>query len=253
MRSTILAACLAAACLQAQAQMPSRLYLTTEARSTYGGQAARPPAGVSTDTIRAMMARAGIVYSLDPLPWKRAYNTALERPDACVYATSRIPERERQFKWVGPISQIDWVLMARADRGLQLRSLEDARGLRIGTYNGDVRDQYLRVRGFDVDPVTEDLGNPRKLMMNRIDLWATSTQRGAATVKRLGYAGKIVPILTFNRTSLYLACNRAVPDALVARMNEALASMERDGSRRAILDKHAEARPEEGQAGVAGR
>lgn len=249
MRSTILAAYLAATCLQAQAQ-PPRLYLTTETRSTYGGQASRPAAGAATDTVRAVMARAGIVHSLDPLPWKRAYNTALERADACVYPTSRIPERERQFKWVGPISQIDWVLMARADRGMQLRSLDDARGLRIGTYHGDVRDQYLHARGFDVDPVTDDLANPRKLMLNRVDLWATSIQRATGTVKRLGYTGKIVPVLTFNRTSLYLACNHAVPDALVARMNEALASMERDGSRRAILEKHAQARLDEGQAGV---
>lgn len=248
MRSTILAACLAAACLQAQAQMPSSLYLTTEP-----SPAAAAHGGIATDTVREVMARAGIGYSIDPLPWKRAYNTALDRSDACVYPTSRIPERESQFKWVGPISDIDWVLMARADRHMQLGSLEDARGLRIGTYNGDARDEYLRVRGFQVESVTDDLANPRKLMLNRIDLWAASAQRSGAVLKRLGYTGKIVPVLTFNRTSLYLACNRRVPDALVARMNEALASMERDGGRRAIWQRHVGARPKEGQAGAAGR
>jgi polar amino acid transport system substrate-binding protein len=47
-----------------------------------------------------------------------------------------------------------------------------------------------------------------------------------------------VPVLTFKQIRVYLACNRAVPDALVARMSGALASMERDGSRRAIMHKY---------------
>jgi ABC-type amino acid transport substrate-binding protein len=123
-------------------------------------------------------------YTIDLLPWKRAYTAALERPDACVFSTTRTPEREASFKWVGPIGEADWVLMARADRAFSLRSLDDARGYRIGTYNGDARDDYLRTRGFDVDPAQNDLINPRKLMMNRIDLWAASMQRGSLALDR---------------------------------------------------------------------
>jgi polar amino acid transport system substrate-binding protein len=38
----------------------------------------------------------------------------------------------------------------------------------------------------------------------------------------------------FNRIHTYLACNRAVPDQLVARMNAALAAMARDGTAQRI-------------------
>jgi polar amino acid transport system substrate-binding protein len=48
----------------------------------------------------------------------------------------------------------------------------------------------------------------------------------------------VVPVLVFNRIRVYLACNRAVPDALVARMNGALGTMERDGTARAIVHKY---------------
>lgn len=238
MFAALLGAMLLTACLRAQAQATPILYIATETSAPFSMRVGERVAGIATDTVREIMARTGIAHSIDLLPWKRAYTLAQERPDTCVYATTRTPEREAAFKWVGPIGEADWVLMARADRPFSLRSLEDARNYRIGTYNGDARDDYLRGRGFDVDPAPDDLTNPRKLMLNRIDLWAASVQRGSLTLEQLGYAGKIVPVLTFKRIRLYLACNRAVPDAQIARMNEALASMERDGSRRAILHKY---------------
>jgi polar amino acid transport system substrate-binding protein len=222
-----------------QAQSAPRLYLTTET-PPYGPREGDPAAGLGTDMVREIMARAHIAHTIDVLPWKRAYAAAVERSDACVYSTTRTPERERQFKWAGPIIQADWVLMARADRKLALRSLDDARRYRIGTYIGDARDQFLRERGFDLDSAPSDLVNPRKLMLGRIDLWAASLGRSSATLERLGYAGKVVPVLVFNRIHTYLACNRAVPDALVARMNGALDTMERDGTANAIRHKYSQ-------------
>jgi polar amino acid transport system substrate-binding protein len=241
MKTRILAALLTAASLNAasgiaQAQTGATLYLATEA-PPYAREG-DPAAGLGTDMVREIMARAGIGYSIDVLPWKRAYSAALERRDACVYSTTRTPEREHQFKWIGPIADADWVLMARADRKLKLHSLEEAQRYRIGTYNGDARDQYLRARGFNVDPAPNDLANPRKLMLGRIDLWAASLGRSSQALERLGYAGKVVPVFVFNRIHTYLACNHAVPQPLLARMGAALETMERDGSARAIRRRY---------------
>ena len=190
--------------------------------------------GFATDKVREILRRAHVTYTLDLVPWKRAYTAALEHPSTCVYSTSRTPEREALFKWVGPTDQGDWVLMGRAGDAPVLRSLDDARGMRIGTYYGDARDEYLRARGFQVDPVPNDMLNPPKLLARRIDLWAAGMRRGSNVLERNGWAGKIVPVFTFKQISVYLACNPAVPDALIARMNEAAAAIERDGSARRI-------------------
>jgi polar amino acid transport system substrate-binding protein len=238
MKRTTLAALLICACTAVRAEPPPRLYVTTETSAPYSMHDGARVTGIGTDMVRAILDRAGITYAIDLLPWKRAYTAALERSDACVYSTTRTPEREAQFKWVGPIGDAEWTLMGRAGRHFNLRTLDDARRYRIGTYNGDARDVYLRTRGFDVDPAPNDLTNPRKLMLGRIDLWAASFHHGSATLARLGYSGKIVPVLAFNRIHLYLACNRAVPDTLVTRMNTALAGMERDGTTRAIRRKY---------------
>lgn len=211
-----------------------RLYITTETSAPSSMLEGARVVGIATDKVREAMQRAGVDYSIELLPWKRAYLAAQQRPDACVYSTSRTPEREGLFKWVGPTAVAEWVMMARADSKLKLRSLEDARGLRIGTYNGDARDAYLRTRGFRVDAANEDLANAGKLLLDRIDLWAASLRSGSTILSRYGYDKKIVPLLVFNRIELYLACNPGVPDAVVARLNAAFESMARDGSARRI-------------------
>ncbi|KQZ42628.1 ABC transporter substrate-binding protein [Duganella sp. Root1480D1] len=187
--------------------------------------------GRESEKIREMLARTGFAYSIDVLPWKRAFTMAQRDPYTCVYSTSRTPEREKQFKWVGPTDEAQWVLMGRAGRKYDVHSLDDARKLRIGTYNGDARDEFLRARGFDVDGAPDNASNPKKLLLDRIDLWAVGVRNNDLSALAL-YAApeQIVPVLTFHHVKVYLACNPSVPDAMVARMNAALDAMRKDGT-----------------------
>ncbi|HEV7816506.1 MAG TPA: transporter substrate-binding domain-containing protein [Janthinobacterium sp.] len=185
--------------------------------------------GRETEKIRQIMERTGIAYKIDLLPWKRAYMLAEQGNNTCVYATSRTPEREKLFKWVGPLEEIDWILIGRPDGTIKLKTLEDARNLRIGTYNGDVREEYLRAHGFHVQSVPNDAYNPQKLLMGRIDVWTVAVPVGSALLSQWEWAGKLVPLLTFHNIKAYLACNPSVPDELVERMNAALADMRRAG------------------------
>lgn len=225
---------LAAAAAHAAPSARPRLYLTTETSAPSSMLEGSRVIGIATDKVREAMQRAGVDYTIELLPWKRAYLAAQQRPDACVYSTSRTPEREGLFKWVGPTDVGHWVMLARADSKLKLRSLDDAKGLRIGTYNGDARDAYLRERGFRVDAANEDLANAGKLLLDRIDLWAASLRSGSTILTRYGYDKKIIPLLVFNRIEMYLACNRGVPDEVVARLNAAFAAIARDGTGRRI-------------------
>lgn len=217
---------------------PAQLRLYTETSLPTSMKEGNQVIGSGTEKVREIMARTGTDYTLELLPWRRAFTVTQQRADACLFSTTRTPDREQLFKWVGPTDHADWVLLGRADRNFDLKTLEDARGLRIGTYNGDARDAHLRARGFQVDPAPHDMVNPGKLMLNRIDLWAASFKRGSAAIVRNGWKSKIVPVLSFNRVDVYLACNLAVPDALIDRMNAAFESMLRDGTVKRIDDKY---------------
>lgn len=221
---------LAGMCHAAHAAPRARLLIGTEhvpplVTLAEGGRLA----GIATDKVRAIMERTGIDYSIEILPFKRAYLLARTRTDMCIYSLTRLPEREALFKWVGPIHHSDWTLFGRAGRDYGVKTLEDARKYRIGAFFGDVRGETLASQGFTVSTVRERIANPRKLLVDRIDLWASSLQMGGNILADNGWETQIVPVLTIKRTELYLACSRAVPDALVAHMNAALEAMEREG------------------------
>lgn len=186
--------------------------------------------GRATDKIRELMARTGTDYKIELLPWKRAFLMAQTQAQTCVYSTSRTPDREGMFKWVGPTDEAEWQFWGRADHSFPLNNIDDARKLRIGTYIGDARDEYLRSRGFNVDAVNNDLVNPQKLLLNRIDLWAVGIRNGAAMPSNPEWSDKVVPLMVFNRVKVYLACNHAVPEELIEKLNATLAEMRRDGT-----------------------
>ncbi|SFU88866.1 substrate-binding periplasmic protein [Pseudoduganella namucuonensis] len=227
--------------LAASGAMAETLYIAAEHSPPASMREGGEVTGRETEKIREMLARLAVPYKIDILPWKRAYTMARERPHTCVYSTARTPEREKQFKWAGPTDEAEWIFLGRADHKFQLRTLDDARSLRIGTYHGDARDEFLRARGFNVEPVLSDASNPKKLLLNRIDLWAVGVRVGAAPPQQqIGADGAIVPLLVFHRVKVYLACNPTVPDALVERMNATLEAMRRDGSFARLERKYAE-------------
>lgn len=185
--------------------------------------------GMSTEVVQQLLQRAGIGHDIEMLPWVRAYNRAILERDSCVYATTRTEQRESQFKWIGPISETAWVLFARSDNARVINNLEAVRPYRIGGYSGDALAQYLIARNFDVDLARADEQNVRKLLAGRIDYWASGRYSGAILLQREG-VHNVRPVLTFNTTFLYLACNLSLSDQIVARLNDLLARMRKDGT-----------------------
>jgi len=227
---TILAMLLATGTGAAPPGLPA-LVITAEHSPPASMKVGQEVVGRESEKVREMLARAGYSYSIDVLPWKRAFMMAQRDPYTCVYSTSRTPEREKQFKWVGPTDQAEWVLMGRSGQDYKLHTLDDARKLRIGTYMGDARDEFLRARGFNVDPAQNDASNPKKLLLKRIDLWAVGVRNNdLSALAQFAAPEQIVPVLTFHRVKVYLACNPSVPDAMIERMNGALDSMRKDGT-----------------------
>lgn len=228
---------MALACGCAAAAPRPFLYLTTEHSPPSVVLDERRITGFAAEKIRVLMERAGVDYDMEMLPWRRAYQVALRQGNACVFSTSRVPEREALFKWVGPTHETDWTLFGLAGHDYRLKTLEDAKGQRIGVYNGDVRADYLQQNGYRVEMVQDKVSNPRKLLLGRIELWATSIRAGSIIIEENGWTGKVVPVLTFRRIGLYLACNPNVPDALVHKLNDTLRAMNREGVSAAIERK----------------
>ena len=185
--------------------------------------------GIATDIVREMFQRAGLTYSLTlRFPWERVYKLALENPGYGAFVMARLPDRERLFKWVGPIGPDDWILLAKADSKITLDTLNDARKYKIGAYKGDAIAETLTKQGLKPVVVLRDQDNAKKLLNGQIDLWATGDPAGRYLARQDGVTG-LKTVLRFNSAELYLALNKDVSDDVVNKLQTALDQLRKEG------------------------
>jgi polar amino acid transport system substrate-binding protein len=143
------------------------------------------------------------------------------------------------FKWIGPIGAIDWVLYTRLDNRRKISHIEEVRGEVIGGVQQDVISTWLTGHGYQVDPVSDDKLNLEKLLKGRFNYWATAKARAVTMLQKEGLTTQVVPVLTFGRTDLYLACHLSTEPALVNKLNDALRKMHADGTTARIEARNA--------------
>lgn len=232
----LMGACLACLSTQASAEI---LRLVTEVAPPSTIVRGKEVFGRSVDKVKLVTSRAGIVSTLEVLPWARALRQARTQRDTCVFSAVRNPAREADFKWIGPISFLEWELYALTSRNFKFIDLRDARPYLVGTYREDALEEYLRVQKFKIDSVGDDGLNVDKLLLGRIDLWGTSPTTARQMIAQRRLEGTVQPVLRFHRHDLFLACNRNMPGQMIARLEGAFASIQADGSAKAIDDKYA--------------
>jgi polar amino acid transport system substrate-binding protein len=194
--------------------------------------------GIAAEILRETFKRAGVGYSMTlRFPWDRIYKLALEKPGYGVFVTARLPEREKLFKWVGPIGPDDWIMLARDDSPIKLTSLEQAKQYRIGAYKGDAIAEQLAAEGLNPVVVLRDQDNAKKLANGQIDLWATGDPAGRYLARQEGVTG-LKTVLRFNSAELFLALNKDVPDEIVVKLQKALNQMRAEGMVDEILGRY---------------
>ncbi|MBI3283394.1 MAG: ABC transporter substrate-binding protein [Burkholderiales bacterium] len=194
--------------------------------------------GSSADKLRELMRRAGEDYSIKSYSWSRAFQMGNKVPDTCVFSTTRSPEREAMFKWVGPLVKNDWVVFARAGERHHPATLEQLRPYVMGTYRYDAIAEFLALRGYKTELANVDTDNPRKLLYGRFDYWATGALMGKEILRQQGLSGQIVPLFRFYQSEMYLACHPGMAQDRIDRLNRILKEMEKDGTLAAIEKKY---------------
>ncbi|MBW6423008.1 transporter substrate-binding domain-containing protein [Rhizobium sp. XQZ8] len=192
--------------------------------------------GVGIDQVDIVMKEAGAPYTLEIMPWARAITLAETQSRHCVFAAARTAEREARFKWVVPLFIDRNILVRHAGSPVTASTIEEAKRFTVGTHREDYTEGVLRSLGFPKIDLSADVDTTlRKLLGDRIDMMPMSE----GVYDKLKSDGTpIEKVMLFSEQHLGIACNRDVPDALIAKMQAGLDRLIRDGVQAAILKRY---------------
>jgi polar amino acid transport system substrate-binding protein len=196
--------------------------------------------GISVDILNTLFSRVRIPQVMKIDIWDRGYNLALTKENFGIFSTFRTEEREKLFKWVGPLVNSDWVLVGKETFGETIREISDPilKNLRIGTLKGSALETFLKSK--KITPLVFPSGFECALALNqdKIDLWATGEPVAVYYSKRIRREKiKVVFPLKVHQF-MYLALNIKAQDNLVTLLNRELGIMNRDGTIKGIYRRY---------------
>ncbi len=189
--------------------------------------------GTFPEIIEELIKRTETDTEIVEVPWRRGYRLAQTQADTALAPIPRTLERETFFRWLGPISRIDWIFFKKKGRDISLKSLDDAKRVpAIGTHAGGGHELFLRSRGFtNLKSANNQMINVRKLMENRVDLIVSTNLEMASLIGRAGYDTEAIrPVFAFKEVYLYLGFSPLTAPELFKRWQAAFESMRRDGT-----------------------
>lgn len=194
--------------------------------------------GISTEIVQLMCSKAGVDCAITlKFPWDRIYKSALELNGYGLFSVTRTPERESSFKWVGPLTEIKWVVFKLDSSPVSVSSLDDLKSLRVGGYKGDAITDFLVSKGILVDEAFQDQQNVSKLAKGQIDVWATASLSGVYMAKQEGVSG-LKEAFVMKTDPLWLALNKGVDDATVSKLSNAISEIRSSSQYTAIHEKY---------------
>lgn len=107
--------------------------------------------GISVDILEEMLQDIGSKLTkndITVLSWSRAYNLLKKKDNVMLFSMTKTKERERLFKFVGPIAKTRIVLIARKDRNIRIDSIEDIKKYEVGTIRDDIGEQLLKKKEY---------------------------------------------------------------------------------------------------------
>ncbi len=204
--------------------------------------------GFTTELVENLLEKTGIQPERGKIllwPWKRAYQTALEEKNVLLFTTTRTPERENLFKWVGPIyPRQQWMFRLRERPNIRVNTLEESKRFKIVVVENSANHQFFIKHGFESGKnlIITNTWNSKinMLVAERADLASYIPLEIGFRLKQIGRKSDLVEklFLVSGDLQYYLSFSRKTPDDIVKRFQSELDAMKKHGAYQKILDKY---------------
>ncbi|MCU4674953.1 transporter substrate-binding domain-containing protein [Catenovulum sp. 2E275] len=196
--------------------------------------------GYVTDIVKALQTEMGDNTQIKLVPEARAIYIGYKQANVMMYSFSRIPEREADFHWVMPVMKKTWSMVFLAETPVKNKSLESLKSLPgIGVVRGDVRENWLILRGFDnLKPVTTHEQNFKRLLANRVQAIAYEQCAINQVAESLEVDSGLFKSFPFHQSILYLIMSKPGTDPeLLAKWSHAVSRLQVSGKLDQITHK----------------
>jgi ABC-type amino acid transport substrate-binding protein len=205
------------------------------------------PKGIAVELLLALARK--LDFDLAPeqiefLPWARGYTILSKKSYTALFSMVRTPQREQQFRFVGPIIDSRVVLIAAINRALVVEGAEDINRLTIGVVRDDIGEQSLRSIG--VKPEAIVVCNSAKQLVQllnrgRVDAIAYELAVARWNFGQAGLGGEqFEEVFTLLEGGLWYAFHRDTPELLLETLQHGLDQLRAEGELQRIRARYPE-------------
>jgi ABC-type amino acid transport substrate-binding protein len=159
-------------------------------------------------------------------PWPRTYRNVLVSPNTMLFSMTRTKEREKLFKWAGPISKTKVVLLAKRSNKIVISSVNDLSKYIVGGIRNDIgltlaRDLIVNNGQFRAFSSASAIA--KMLNIGRVDLWAYEENVAKHFLKGLNLdLDDFEVVYTLSEAELFFAFNEKTDQNIVDGLQRVL-------------------------------
>jgi polar amino acid transport system substrate-binding protein len=204
--------------------------------------------GISVEILEAMMKQMGSKLTRADFklkPWASGYKITSKKKNTMLFSTTRTKQREKLFKWVGPIIATKIGIIAPKDKKIKINKVSELNNYKIGAVIKDIGEQLLIEAGVKKTNI-DSIGGKNPIVLNftkmgkgRIDMFAYETNVAIYGAKSYRVdANEFEIVYTLKEGQLYYAFNKNTNNSIVQAYQKSLDIIKTNGIYKKILDKY---------------
>ena len=197
--------------------------------------------GALTEVVEELARRVSAPVRVELVPWKRAMLLSEHQPRLAIYPLTRSTEREPKFRWLVRLFQENTIFVANAGRSdIDLQNPAALKRCSIVVVRGSAYVAQLRPEGYTrLVEVTDVQGAVKMLHDGIVDLLYGSDTIFRDLPATMGYAeGAFKYSAPAHGSDIWLGGSMDFTDQDAAELQNAMKSMQKDGSYLRILKKY---------------
>lgn len=203
------------------------------------------PQGANVDLANAMKPLLPVSNVLEHMPWARAYQEAISKPNVVLITLLKSPERETLFQWLGPVNAVSASLISlKQFEKASISNIDEAKSYRVGSIRGYGAAAHLLKQGFKENENLVLVAEPQQLWNllynRRIDYAATGVETSAYEIEAAGFDPTLsTQAFAFDmpKAELHMATGLLTSPSEVRAIKAALRQLKESGEYDRIMKK----------------